>query len=277
MPLSLAEVVPVHLFHDGPFKWRLATRALASADWLQFDDGVDEYLREKERVLRVHGDDAVAWQAGSEAPSSEVAELIEHEVVARGRAMPERGMSEHPLVWACRAVQEDLCVLERGSNGWIFSAAAVCFPTRWSPAAKVGLGLTEVHEPVPRYDTIATTVERFFDRLRPGAMAWRPNWSIVGDGRLRLPANDRQAPAQLDDEPERSLWLRVERQTIRRLVDHPDAIVFGVRIHRWPLASAIAGVEQAVAAELRSMPEDVAAYKNLEQWRHHLARRLAAR
>lgn len=275
--MSLADVVPVRLFHDGAFRWRLLTRALDPADWLQFDDEheqVDRFLAEKERVLREHADDATGWLPGSEPPATEVARLVHDQVRERGRAVPTRRAGEHPLVWAARSVQEDLCLLQRGERGWIFTAAAVCFPTRWSPAAKVGLELTEVHAPVPRYDTIAATVDRFFDRLRPGALAWRPNWSIVGDDRLRLPADDRQAPATVSHDPVRSLWLRVERQTVRRLVDHADAIVFGIRIHRWPLAEAVEGLETAMAAELRQVPEDVARYKNLERWRLDLASRL---
>ena len=274
MAMSFSEVVPVRLFHDDAFRWRLSTRALDAAAWLQFDDDVDHYLAEKDTVLRDHEADAVACAAGSDGPAAELAMLVEAAVRAEGRTMPARRAGEHPIVWAARAVQEDLCILEQRPEGWVLTALAVCFPTRWSPAAKLGLELGEVHGPVPRYDAIAATVDRFFSRLRPGALAWRPNWSIVGDDRLRLPVDDRQAPSSLPSDPLRSLWLRVERQTIRRLVDHPDAIVFTIRVHRGPLGEAVVGVEAALAGELCSVPDDVAAYKNLEEWRAQLAEQL---
>lgn len=274
MPLSFAEVVPVALFHDAAFRWRLATRALAPEAWLQFDDNADDYRREKDAVLRNHRADALATLPGSESAAGELADLVEGELRRLDRPDPGGRADLHPIEWAARAVQEDLCLLERDEGGWRFTAAAVCFPTRWSPAEKVGLHLRAVHDPVPRYDEIADTVDRFFDRLRPGALAWRPNWSLVGDARLRLPADDRQAPAALPDDVVDGLWLRIERQTVRRLVAHPDAAVFTIRIHRWPLRDVLAEIEHELAVELRTMPADVAIYKNLDEWRRELADRL---
>lgn len=274
MPLSFAEVVPVDLFHDGAFRWRLATRSLTASAWLQFDDTVDEFLAEKQRVLHAHRGDAFAALPGSEGAGGELADLVAAALTELGRPLPASRSDQHPVEWAARGVQEDLCLLERDDAGWRFTAAAVCFPTRWSPAEKVGLDLRSVHAPVPQYDTIAATVDRFFDRLRPGALAWRPNWSLVGDDRLRLPVDDRQAPRDLPADPVDGLWLRIERQVVRRLVEHPDAAVFTVRIHRWPLRQVLREIDAGLANELRTMPADVAHYKNLEYWRLELAEAL---
>lgn len=276
MPLSFADVVPVALFPAEGFRWRLATRGLAADAWLQFDDAAGEYLAEKQRILHEYRDDAFAFVPGSEAAAGELADLVAESLDAAGRPAPPDRDGQHPIEWAARGVQEDLCLLERDDIGWRFTAAAVCFPTRWSPAEKVGLELRAVHDPVPRYDDIADTVDRFFDRLRPGALAWRPNWSLVGDDRLRLPVEDRQAPADVGD-PVGDLWMRIERQTIRRLVEHPDAAVFTIRVHRWPLADVLADVDDGLAHELRTMPDDVAEYKNVEEWRLRLADALARR
>jgi hypothetical protein len=276
VPLSFAEVVPVSLFVEGGFRWRLSTRGLAAEEWLQFDDAYDTYLAEKSRVLREHRADALAVLPGSELASAEVADLIADALTITGRPLPLGRPQQHPLEWAARCVQEDLCLLERDSSGWRLTAAAVCFPTRWSAAEKIGLGLRAVHEPVPRYDDIADTVDRFFDRLRPGSLVWRPNWSLVGDDRLRLPVEDRQAPTDLAD-PLGELWMRVERQTIRRMVDHRDAALFTIRVHRWPLTEVLADVDVGLADELRTMPSDVAEYKNIDEWRSRLAATLVGR
>ncbi|MDG1876317.1 MAG: DUF3445 domain-containing protein [Acidimicrobiales bacterium] len=276
MPLSFADVVPVALFPAQGFRWRLATRGLSADAWLQFDDTCTTYLAEKCRVLQEHRDDALAVVPGSEVAAVELADLVAEALTAAGRQLPPDRAEQHPIEWAARGVQEDLCLLERDDAGWRFTAAAVCFPTRWSPAEKVGLELRAVHDPVPRYDDIAETVDRFFDRLRPGALAWRPNWSLVGDDRLRLPVDDRQAPAEVVD-PVGELWMRVERQTIRRLVDHPNAAVFTIRVHRWPLTDVLDDVDTGLAHELRTMPSDVADYKNVEEWRSRLVATLARR
>ena len=136
--------------------------------------------------------------------------------------------------------------------------------------------MAEIHGPVPRYQSVAATVDRLFDRLRPGAIVWRPNWSLVGDGDLRLPVENRQAPTVLPRDPRRNLWLRAERQTVRRLSDNDDHILFTIRIHRWRLAEVLDEIEAALISELRALPDDVAAYKNLEEWRDELVAALVA-
>ena len=50
--------------------------------------------------------------------------------------------------------------------------------------------------------------------------------------------------------------------------------MFTVRIHRWPLGEVLGEIDQALAAELRALPVDVATYKNLDHWRHELAAHL---
>ncbi len=276
MSLPLTSVIPVALFHDGPFRWRTATRRTDATDWLQFDLSViDAELAEKAHILEHHRDDAFVTVSGSEPASAEVASLVDDALQAAERP-PLPTDDRHPLERAARAVHEDLIVLHRRPEGWVMTAGVVCFPTRWSPATKIGRSMAQIHGPVPRYDTIAPAVDRLFDRLRPGSIVWRPNWSLVGQPDLRLPVEDRQAPARLPDDPARSLWLRSERQTVRRLERHDDHIVFTVRVHRWPLGEVLSTIDTTLAAELRSLPDDVATYKNLEGWRHELAARVEA-
>ena len=220
MVLPFAEVVPTTLFHAEPFRWRVASRALTADAWLQFDpDDLPGDLAEKERHLAA-GADALVTTPGSEAACEEVRELV---AAALGE---ELGGSGHPLEVAARRIHEDLVVMERRNGAWVMTAGVVCFPTRWRPSEKIGRTMAAIHEPVPRYDDIATAVDRFFDRLQPGRLAWRANWSVVGDAALRLEADDRQAPRALPTDPDRDLLLRVERQTVRRLERTSDALVF---------------------------------------------------
>ena len=60
------------------------------------------------------------------------------------------------------------------------------------------------------------------------------------------------------------LWLRVERQTLRRLPRSGD-VLFGIRTHLEPLAAAIDGpaAARALAARMREMPAAMAAYKGI--------------
>ena len=267
-------VIPVELFHEGPFRWRLGTRRLDASGWLQFDlADLDGDLAEKAAILAADRADASVAEDGSEAASREVVDLVDAALASVGRPpVPIDG--RHPLERAACAVHEDLVLLQRREHGWVMTAGVVCFPTRWSAAEKLGRSMAEIHDPVPRYEAIAPAVDRLFDRLRSDAVVWRPNWSIVGEPDLRLPVQHRQAPSVLPTDPGRSLWLRVERQTVRRLTHHDDHILFTIRIHRWPLAEVLAEIDHTLATELRSLPDDVARYKNLEHWRHELADRL---
>jgi len=67
----------------------------------------------------------------------------------------------------------------RSEDSWRFGAGVVCFPSHWVPSEKLGLPITDVHEPVPHYDEeLAQRVDRFLDHLAPGKNAWRRNWVI---------------------------------------------------------------------------------------------------
>ena len=60
------------------------------------------------------------------------------------------------------------------------------------------------------------------------------------------------------------LWLRVERQTLRKLAQS-EAVVFTIRTHITRLDRAIetAAHAAALATALRSMPEAMQQYKNI--------------
>jgi hypothetical protein len=88
----------------------------------------------------------------------------------------------HPLELAGRLVQEDLCLMARAATRAVYRlvGASVCFPTRWRLADKIGQPLQAIHAPVPDYDAqLASTMERFFARLKPDKLVWRCNWSLM--------------------------------------------------------------------------------------------------
>ena len=272
MVMSFADVVPVALFPDGPWRWRVATRSTTDAAWLQIDpEDLPADVEEKARVFAQHPEDSLVSLPGSEGPCDEVFELVAQYLVDAG-CSPLPDGPEPPLQRAALAIHEDLVVMQRRGDEWVMTAGAVCFPTGWSPAEYLGRSLAQIHSVVPRFDEIAVAVNRLFDRIRPGSVVWRPNWSVLATSELRLPAGrPRQTPATatVDD-----LYLRIERQTLRRLVAHPDAMVFTIRIHRWPLAEVVSAIDQGLLEALCTMPDDVADYKNLRVWREVLVRHL---
>lgn len=268
MVMAFREVVPVSLFNNEPWRWRVATRNASKQGWLQFDmEDLHADLMEKAWVLSEHADDAVVSLPGSQGPAGEVLALVNQALADHNLPLVDDG-PEPPLERAALRIHEDLMLMERKDDEWVMTAGAVCFPTGWSPAANLGRSLAGIHAVVPRFDDIALAVDRLFARLRPGSIVWRPNWSVVDTATLRLPAGQRRMDPQtttVDD-----LHLRIERQTLRRLVEHPDAMVFTVRVHRWPLWSVLPELDLGLLQTLQTMPDDVANYKNLLAWRETL-------
>jgi hypothetical protein len=163
----------------------------------------------------------------------------------------------HPLDAAGRLVQEDLCLLILRDGDVFLDAASLCFPSYWRLADKLGSPIDAVHAPVPGYDgALGGRVGAFMQRLKPGRPVWRRNWSIHDDPTYFLP--DWTAPSRVRGE----LYLRSERQTLRRLPD-TDAVLFTIRTQQVPLAAVGERRDLAarMAAAIAAWPPDLVAYK----------------
>lgn len=189
--------------------------------------------------------EAVAWLPGSEPAQAELADVV--------------GAAE-PTIAACgRAVVDDLCVLD--GTSLVLVAGAVVHPNRWRLADKLGAPLLDVHGPVPGYPgRLAGQVDRVLRSLRPGRAIERRSWALLDDPTLHQPVAG-VAPRHFDAE---RLWLRVERQALRRL-EVTGAVVFAIRTRQWRVDAVADHPEQAagLAASLRSTPDDLARYKGV--------------
>lgn len=233
---------PNHL----PFPLRtlsVGLRPVPLEDWLEPAVGAE--LATKIADLDAHPE-TVAWLPGSEAAQAELAELV--------------GASE-PTIAACGlAVVDDLCLLDGETLALV--AGAVAHPNRWRLADKLGLKMLGVHGPVPGYPgRLADQVERVLRSLRPDRALERRSWALLDDPTLHQPLAAAGVPASFDPE---HLWLRVERQALRRL-PNTSAVVFAIRTRQWRVDELARHPEQAAgwAASLRSTPEELAAYKGV--------------
>ena len=169
----------------------------------------------------------------------------------------------HPLDVAGRLVQEDLCLMDREEPGdeYRLVAASLCFPSRWRLADKIGRPLSEIHQPVPHYaEQLNSATNSLFDRLTPERPIWRLNWSLLDDPALYQPTGH-SAPSQAT--PPEQLWLRIERQTLRRLPD-TRAVLFTIRIHISPLTDLVdLRDREQLAVALSGLPETMLRYKSM--------------
>lgn len=76
-------------------------------------------------------------------------------------------------------VEEDMFLLVGEPEGHRAVAFQCCFPSGFDPSSKVGKLLKEIHAPVPSYDKIGPSMERFFGKIEVGKNVKRTNVSFL--------------------------------------------------------------------------------------------------
>lgn len=264
-------------FDEGPFRWRLGLRPLAHGDWIEIDDSYDEELRLKADLHRLRPQEVFAALIATEDAGEEVLrEILTHLPRFSWRTLPAG--RHHPLQTAGLLVQEDLLLLEPRPEGLVLVAASVSFPSRWRLIDKLGLPLHAIHAPVPRYaQQISDVVDATLARLTSDALVWRTNWSVQDDPDLFQPAG--QGGATFTPRPHVDaanagewLWLRVERQTLRRL-KRSNHVLFTIRTHQRRLDDVVGprgDLARRLAAAVRALPHDVGLYKGMQRFQGSL-------
>ncbi|MGE0826326.1 MAG: DUF3445 domain-containing protein [Candidatus Binatia bacterium] len=274
-------------YKTGRFRLAMGLLPLDFHDWIEPDERMAVELAEKARLLAGWHSDVFATLPAAAAGSAEVLELLAAHLPSRfptlyrreGRTLQNLVTSEswnldqtelHLLDLAGRLVQEDLCLMQEESRTktYLLVGASLCFPTRWRLAEKIGRPLNIIHAPIPGYEEqLASTMDRFFVRLKEDKPVWRVNWGLIDDPALFQPTgHGRQGhnPNITVENAGEKLWLRMERQTLRRLPRTRD-ILFTIRVYVRPLQELVARPERAaeLAATIRTMPEPMRLYKSL--------------
>lgn len=96
---------------------------------------------------------------------------------ATGRTFPTSppADAEAALRVLGETVEEDIFLLRETPQGHESTAFVCCFPSGFDPSEKLGRLLSEIHAPVPAYDKIAKSMERFFSKLEVGKSVKRMN------------------------------------------------------------------------------------------------------
>lgn len=289
-------MLPVHTPYDGSSKpFTIGLQPLDLKDWIETDRHFGAYRAEKLRLYSGIPDLVFVEEDATRPAQQEVLDLIASDP-ARG-ADPDPGrlppaLAAAPLAVASLMVQEDLILMRRGEDGWRLTAGSLCFPSSWSLTEKFGHPLHRIHQPVPGFGAgsrMDELITRMFDRLHQPVQRW--NWSLQAGNALYHPLSDRQRekraaerPALFAEDNFAAAFIRVERQTLRRLPESGD-VLFTIRIYVDPL-SVLARHPQraALAAGFAGQIADLSAeqldYKGLTADRDRLVahlRTLAAR
>jgi hypothetical protein len=271
---SVADSVP-----PGPHRLQIGLKPLAWDAWIEDQWDFADQLIERQRVVDEETD-VLASTVGNDDAVDELLDLLYEElprILPQHYAVTPQGLFVRALgsvlSRACpsaiervaRLVPDDFCLMRADEAGkYRLVAAALCFPTRWKLHSKIGREMTEIHAPVPDYDRrLATGVERVFEAVRVERPMWRVNWTLIDSPNLYQPERIPSAAATLNVGD--SLWLRSERQTIRRL-SMTGCVVFSIRIRQLCLSEACA-FDSTLAARLRAhletMSVPMVAYKGV--------------
>lgn len=288
-----------HTPYDGsrqPFG--IGLKPLDLADWIEPDRHLAGHLRQKARLFAEKRHVVFAAEPGTEAAQAEVLALLaEHlprrfpelyrlegdvlSAPAAGVAVPLGGDAEPPLMRAARLVQEDLVLMRAGEGGHRLAAAALCFPSSWSLKEKFSQSLDGLHAHVPGYaGPMGARMNRIFEKLKADAPVWRLNWSLYADDELHHPESKERPRDWFSASDGLDAFVRVERQTLRRLPECGD-ILFTIRIHVDPVAAFRAHPDGAALAEglkeqILGLNEDELRYKALLHDRGRIAAALSA-
>ena len=238
---------------DGGGGLRMGLSPLAADRWLQRPHDWAARLQQRQLLLQSRRHEVFARLPGSHVDDAqmEVAALI------HASADPANGIPEHEInrvastvgadaglpadacfLRAGLSVCEDLCVLLPSGDDYRLHSALLCAPSFWFLQQKLGLSLPGIHAPVVGLEEkLGARIRAFLANLPPERVFTRGNWHLHNTGEQFHPHPDdwTKAHTLTPDNIGQRLWLRCERQTLRKLT-HSGAILFTILVYVNPLA-----------------------------------------
>lgn len=235
---------------------------VADGDWLVRDDAFGPQMALRDRLFTEHRAAVFSETPGAEAAQRELFGLVVREVRASGAYGEEGGhlirpdgiavdaTQPPPLVTAARLIQEDIAILAQVGDLHVLVAAAIAFPASWTLSEKIGRPLAGIHQPVSRITPeMDQRIERIFARLPSDRPVQRANALAYNDPSLHQPRGEAE-PRSYD--PAAASFIRVERQTLRRL-PASNTIAFTIHTSQVPFAQLTAEEAQDLCRYLVSI------------------------
>ena len=247
------------------FRHRVGTKPLDLQRWFVRDPDWEPTLAMKRALIAERRNDVVCYRDDAHDVAQEVAELI---LGWLGKTTSNTGIDA--LVDAAREVPDDLTVLRsipgEADEQLPFVAGVVCSPSRWKLSEKIGHDMLTVHKPVSLYaEHIGAAVDTTLTRLSPEKPIWRSNWTLEDHPALFQP----YSPDKPLVEHPSQLWIRIERETLRRL-PRTRGILFTIRGFQEPLSTYVQRGPEAIRT-LRELvarlPDALARYKSVYDYR----------
>ncbi|KAL6362352.1 hypothetical protein LRP88_03630 [Fusarium phalaenopsidis] len=240
-----------------PYHQTMSFQKMETDYWIELDNMYHRYIQERKKIFAKNGKDILNALPGSELACKELTEMVIHFLCARyPRYFQLKGNTfiNHifgteydlstidPLHVLLENVPEDFAIMLRDpqTGRYHFRAGVICASTGWSLGTKLGLGLPEIHEPVPDYrEKMQLSMDRFFTKMPVSKPIQRGAWGFEVGQHLYMPPEDPGLSIRDSQDPSlrlEDLYFRVDWQTLRRL-PLSGAVVFNFKVFFTPVTS----------------------------------------
>ncbi|NDW51945.1 DUF3445 domain-containing protein [Aliiroseovarius sp. PrR006] len=208
--------------------------------WLQIDDAYSAQMAHRLSLMKAHGARVHKLSDGARAAAEELLEDVlaelsdiegfevqEDEVHCPDGRLVQLDWSQ-PLLTLGALVQEDFVIMQKQGEEHVMTGAILCFPASWSLEQKFLKPLVKIHIPVDAYTPdVARRVQRLFDGIQVARPMWRANYLFYNDPELHQPRREEERRSYDASRPN---WLRVERQSMKRLAK-TGAVIFSIHTY----------------------------------------------
>ncbi len=265
--MSLPKHTP---YRNGDGGVKVGLEPIEEADWLEIDTLFDSEIELKKKLYESYYKEIHQELDLSLKSQRELLEMLKTHL---NQYHPNHKFTttetSAPLKNASLMVQEDLVLMLPKEEKYFLGAASLCAPSNWSLKEKFNGSLLELHKDVPSYEReIGNRVNNLFNKLPNDRIFQRFNWSIYEEATLFQPAKSKSFVERSKTITNKNagdrLFIRVERQTIRRLPE-TKAIAFTIRVHVDPLSSIKDDLSlvRDLKKALKNLSEGMKRYKSL--------------
>ena len=276
--------LPKHTpYLDGQGGVKIGLSPIPESTWLELDDKFEEEILLKKNLLNTNRDKVLQISKGSEDEQEEILESILNYLqkfhsdkykfskdsiyIKSTNDLYDLHQFKNPIELASLLVQEDLVLMSPKEDKFYLEAASLSAPSHWSLTEKFSKSLLDLHDGVPGYkEDIGKRVDEIFNKLPTERILERYNWSIYDDPKLFQPVHSKPFVEFRETIPNR-LFLRVERQTIRKLPKY-GSVLFTIRVHVDPIESILSDKHslESLKMAVENLSEPMKEYKSINQF-----------
>lgn len=273
---------------------QLGLKRMQEKDWLLIDKDYLKHIKLKREILHKFPELTLSYGPPAEIAYHELTQQVqlnllqyypeyfelscEHSFYNKltNKTWSKTEIAERPLHFLAFNLQEDMCLLDIIDGVPVLTAGHVCFPAKWNLQEKIGLPLDEIHLPVPFYQkNLAQKTNHFLNNINIDRPVTRLNWSIHNTDTLFLPAATSSSKINPSDQLLKHLFLRTERQTLRKL-PLSGKLIFTIKTFLWPINEIIKSElrHQQLLLALVNLPSELVSYKGMSIFYHDLLKKL---